>query len=343
MTATILGKKEETYPHSKKISIHHLIEPVLYRFDRILQAYMAFNLIFLTIGCAEFTLLLFFFTFLVNSSILAFSLAIAFLTAFSYFILRLYFQTKKPEQFQDLVEEYISSCRQLINEKEGSSEYSGGVALVCTKLADSFYGKEFNFYHPPEFLRAFTSQLKLFSFWCHWNDVFKIKELLLKKVVEESIKRVKGSPTSLEAHASLANAYVLLSQLYLSFLKEHEDEEMKFHALTPAKALEFKLKFEKVSQQAIEELKILNEFSPNDPWIHLQLAYSYRDLKMKDEEILEYETILKLNPEDHEVRFKLGVLYFQYGKNAKALKLYEQLKRVSPTKSEELIQYYGVE
>lgn len=341
MTATTAEKKGQAEPISKKTSIYHLIEPALYRFDRILQTYMAFNLVFLTIGCVEFSLLLFFFTFLIKSSILAFSLGIAFLTTFSYFILRLYFQTKKPEQFEELVEEYVRSCKLFINEKEGSPEYYAGVSHICIKLADSFYGKEFSFYHPPEMLKSFTSFFKNLSFWCHWSDVFKIKEMLLLKAVDQNIKRVKYSPTSLEAHATLANAYVMLSQLYLSPLKENEDEESKPAQLQEAKIQELKQKFSACALKAIEEFKILNEYSPNDPWIHLQLGLSYHDLGLKDEEINAYEMVLKLNPEDHEIRFKLGVLYFQYGQNAKGLRLYEQLKHSSPVKAEELIHHYG--
>jgi tetratricopeptide (TPR) repeat protein len=95
------------------------------------------------------------------------------------------------------------------------------------------------------------------------------------------------------------------------------------------------------SLRAIEELMILDHYAPNQPWIHLQLAYSYSDLQMIDAEIKEYETILALLPNDSQTLFKLGMLYLQQGHNAKALYIYEQLLTIKPDAAEELIWSYG--
>jgi tetratricopeptide (TPR) repeat protein len=100
-------------------------------------------------------------------------------------------------------------------------------------------------------------------------------------------------------------------------------------------------KFRQASERAIEEFKIISDYAPNDPWVHLQLAYSYRDLNMPLEEIQAYETILRINPTDKEALFKLGTLYFQQGMNAKGLQVYEELKRANFSKVENLIKYYG--
>jgi tetratricopeptide (TPR) repeat protein len=75
--------------------------------------------------------------------------------------------------------------------------------------------------------------------------------------------------------------------------------------------------------------------------VHAQLAYSYHDLKMPQEEIKEYETLLTLIPGDHEIIFKLGMLYFQQGLNAQGLRMYDQLKRTHFKKAEDLIKFYG--
>ena len=95
------------------------------------------------------------------------------------------------------------------------------------------------------------------------------------------------------------------------------------------------------AERAIEEFKILNDYAPEDPWIHAQLAYSYHDLQMPQEEIREYETVLRLKPDDMDTLFRLGVLYFQQGMNAKGLQAYEELKRFHYKKAEALIGYYG--
>ena len=59
------------------------------------------------------------------------------------------------------------------------------------------------------------------------------------------------------------------------------------------------------------------------------------------EEIKEYETILKLCPNDKETLYKLGKLYFEQGLNAKGLQVYEILKNSNYIKAESLIHFYG--
>ena len=68
------------------------------------------------------------------------------------------------------------------------------------------------------------------------------------------------------------------------------------------------------------------------------LAYQH---DFSEEEIKEYETILSLCPDDKDTLFKLGMLYFQQGFNAKGLRAYERLKRSNYRKAEDLIKFYG--
>jgi hypothetical protein len=104
-----------------------------------------------------------------------------------------------------------------------------------------------------------------------------------------------------------------------------------------------KKKFRETAGKAIEELKILSEFAPDDPWVHSQLAYSYHDLQMPVQEIREYETICRLAPQDKDALLKLGTLYFQLGENALGLKVFEELRRSHYKKAEQLIESYGHE
>ena len=53
------------------------------------------------------------FTFLAKSAVLAFSLALIFLTGFSYAVLRLYFHAKKPEQLVELRNAFLEECKEL--------------------------------------------------------------------------------------------------------------------------------------------------------------------------------------------------------------------------------------
>lgn len=322
--------------------IAKITQPILPQFDRLIKSYVYFNLLFIGAGTIEIILLLLFFTFLSQSSLLAFGLALIFLTFFSYFIFRIYFLATKPENFEGLKNQFIDNFKTLLHYQEGVPEHHLAVAVSCSRLSDQLTGKEFSFYRPPQWLDILSSSMEKFSYWWHWQDLMRMRELLLKAAVEEHIKLVRSEPINLEFHAALANAYVMLASLYSAHQKRLEkDEDILINFKKYSKELE--RKFRLTSEKAIEELKILNEYSPNDPWVHLQLAYSYHDLSMPLEEIREYEILLKLNPEDKESVYKLGSLYFQQGMNAKGLRIYEDLKRCHYKKAENLLKLYSTE
>lgn len=320
--------------------LNKAFDPIFFEFDGIMQRYVAFNLFFLGICAIEIVLLVSFFAFLVHSLILAISLAGLFFTFFAYFTLRIYFQTKKPEQLNVIKGRYLGMCRALISYPEGTEEHYIAMANACGKLANRLHAREYNYYRLPKWLSYFSPLMERFSCWWHWEDIHSMKEMLLEEAVNEHIKFVKSQPTSLEAHAALANAYVMLSGLYINPKKlDGYDEELWIPAEKYSE--EFEKKFRFTAERAIEEFKILSEYAPDDPWVHSQLAYSYHDLQMPLEEIREYETIQKLVSDDKDNLYKLGALYFQQGMNAKGLRVYEELKKSNYNKADGLIKQYG--
>jgi len=335
-TDTLSHLDKNRYTQQINVNIDHILK----RLDRTLVSYVAFNMAFVGIGCVEFLLLMSFFTFLAQSSVLALSLAVLFLTLFSYFILRLYFNTRKPEQLLDLRDDYLNSCKQVFHYQEGIPKHHMTLASAACKLAAALHDREYHYYSPPAWLDILGSTMETFSCWWHWYDLHTFKELLLLCSVDEHIKLVKCEPTNLQAHAALANAYVMLSSIYSNPQKAATyDSE---HFIAPQRFSEaMQQQFRAAAERAIEEFKILNDYAPNDPWVHAQLAYSYHDLQMPQEEIKEYETILRINPADKETFFKLGMLYFQQGHNAKGLRIYEELKHSHYNKAENLIKFYG--
>lgn len=318
-----------------------VIPSILPQFEAILKSYLTFNILFLSIGFLELTLLLTFFLFLAKSFLLAFSLAVVFLTFFSYFILKVYFQTKKVAQFKELLERYMSACKSLINYHEGKAESHISLAAVCGKLAYALKGREYGFFHLPARLNHFRTYFEKLSYWCHWQDIHKMREFLLLSSIEENIKLVKCEPTNLEVHAGLAQSYVALSELYAEPSQKERLEPQRSSQLEQSTKELLEEKFRETAERAIEEFKILSDFAPHDPWVHAQLAYSYHDLNMPVHEIGEYETLLTLCPDDTDAQYKLGVLYFQQGLNSKGLRMYEQLKISHHQKAEELINSYG--
>lgn len=320
--------------------IQTVIKPTTARFQKILRSYVLFNLFFCLLITTEVSYFFIHLTALAQNFILAIQLSLIFVTIFSYFTLRLYFQTKTTERYLALQHDFIEKCKNQINYQEDIPEHHVILANACCRLAADLHGKEYGVYPIPSWFDFLSSSVEKMSCWCHWKDIHFIKEMLLLSSIEEYIKLVRIEPTNLEAHAGLANAYVMLSGLYVDprTIEGLDDERW----LPPNKYNEgFKQKFRLIAERAIEEFKILSDYAPHDPWVHAQLAYSYRDLQMPKEEIQEYETILKLCPDDKETLFKLGKLYFEQGLNAKGLQVYESLKKSNYKKAETLIHFYG--
>ncbi len=312
--------------------VNHYCRAAAQQFKQITRYYALFHLLFLTLACVEIFAFLLFFSFFTKSALLAFSLAGLFLTGFSYFVLRFYFQAKKPEQFLQLQNAYLSTCQEAIPFQRGQPEYHLSIAHALYRLVFHLQNEEPNYYRLPKQFDSLAPVIEKFSTWNHWRDLHNMKELLLLGVVREHIQLIKSEPTDLEAHASLANAYLFLSKLYLP---------PKMQWVPPAYfSPEMREQFETTARRAIEEFKILDNYAPNDPWVHAQLASIYHDLEMPELETQEYETMLRITPQDKEVLFRLGVLYFQQGLNAKGLRIYEQLKKKSDPKAEELISHY---
>ena len=267
----------------------------------------------------------------------SFSLAGLFLSIFSYYSLKIYFNAQKSEQFNELIVKYSRGAKTIIKYREGIPEHHIALANGYTKLSSELHGFEVHLFTLPKWMFSIVATVENFSLWYFSKDIFQIRESLLIEAIEEHIKLVKCEPTSLDIHAALANAYVILSGLYLK--AKHEELAKQNSSFEYEQELD--TKFRLTAEKAIEEFKILNDFAPNDPWVHTQLAYSYRDLKMPEEEIAEYEIILKLRPDDVETLFKLGCLYFQQGRNSNGLRVYEKIKNVNFKKAEQLISFYG--
>lgn len=312
---------------------------ILKNFRKITQSFVAFKYGFFALFAAELTLFLTFLPKFSQSALLAVALGAVFLTLFSYFVLLFYFQARKPEQILELKDRFLQSCRQLLPTPPGEAQHHLSLATALFKLSAYLEGFEWNLYSPPKRSKSLARFITRFSAHQHWEDVFNIKQLLLQTAIEEHLKQVRVTPTDLEVHASLANTYVALSQIYLGPLQAQPDHPCA--AKYQKNQTYFEEKFRQAAHLAIEEFRILSHYAPNDPWVHEQLASGYRDLRMPEEEIREVELLLKLRPQDKEILFRLGTLYFEQGQNAKGLQVYEELKQAHYKKAEDLIGAYG--
>lgn len=320
-------------------SLPQYYRSIIREFRHVTKNFAAFNLGFAALLISEIVLFFVFLPFLSQSYILAFALGGIFLTCFSFFVLLFYFQAKKPEQLSLLRDRFVISCKQVVGLPNGMAQHHLSIAAALGKLASYLQDFEWHFYRIPKFLQPLSRPLSRFFAYCHWEDVFKMKQLLLHAAIEEHLEQIRTTPTDLEVHASLANTYVALSQIYLE-PKLAGSVHPRANRYRKEQSL-FQEKFRTAARLAMEEFEILNQYAPNDPWVHEQLAVGYRDLQLPDEEIREVELLLKLKPQDREILFRLGTLYFEQGQNAKGLQVYEELKQAHYKKAENLISSYG--
>ncbi|MBI3508553.1 MAG: hypothetical protein HY069_02800 [Chlamydiia bacterium] len=289
---------------------------ILQKFKKVVANSVRFHLIFATLMLAEICFSL---PILRKPALFAFALGLFFLTVFCYCILFFYMSAKKPEQLTAIREEFLTACRQLLPTPPGEAQHHLSLAAALLKLSAYLDSLETQ---PPAYLQALEPLIQSMSKYCYRKDVFRMQQLLLHAAIEEHLKQIRITPTDLELHASLANAYVDLSQLYEPHI-EHQKKCEAAHRL------------------AIDEFKILSHYAPNDPWAHEQLADGYHAMKMVQEETEEVELLSRLKPQNPDVLFRLGALYFEQGRNANGLKVYEELIQLHYKKAEELIALYG--
>src|SRR5579862_2533272 len=309
-------------------------------FKQIARQYALFHITFFSLGLLELFAFVLFFSFLTQSAVFAFTLAGLFFTGFAYFVLLFYFQAKKPQQLLDLRNTFIEQCKTALPFEQQEHEYHSAQIHALYQLFSALHRQEYAFYTLSSSFKTLSLLAKKFSVWTHWKDVHQFKETILLSIVRHYVHLVQFKPTDLEIHAGLASAFLSLSKLYMDPRKSApHDEHLWISPDYHAQAMQDKFKLS--AFRAIEELRILDTYAPNDPWVHSQLAAVYQDLGMIDKEIQEYEAILKLSPKDHDILFRLGILYFSQGRNAQALNLYEKLKSLKESKAEELLSYYG--
>lgn len=298
-----------------------LIDSTLKEFQQITRRYALFHAAFLVAFVVELLVVLVFTPFMAKTWTIAATVSLIFLTAFTYFVLRLYFQTKKPEQFVALRDKFLASC-------------PTGTVRPIYDWIQQLQGQESQCYSLPTLLQTLSPLVEKFSVWCHWEDVHWMKETLHLHALQKMFEWVRENPTDLELHRAIATSYMALYQIYqmpktsFSFIqKQYDSPEMRD-------------KFERSARLAMEELKIVLTYAPNDPWALNYMARVYSDLGLRQEEKKIYEMLLSAQPQDGEIHYRLGKLCFELGHMAQGLHLYRELQGRKDPKAQELISHY---
>ncbi len=318
---------------------------VLSQFDREVQRIWRMQLFFFILLILECLFLALFLSFWGATLSFALTLSAIFLTTFASFVTMIYLKTARTHRLIELRDRFLLSCRQYIGYQEGNKSHHLTLAEMASRLAVEMGEREYNYFLKLCPFDTFKIYVESISAWKHWKDVHDFRKLLLESAIDESLSLVRCDPLNIEVHASLANAYVLMASLFCDPSHAETwsfDDEKTDRWIPPSrKQSGMEKAFRDFSSRAVEEFQIISDFAPDDPWVHAQLAYSYHDLQMYQEEIAAYEALLELCPEDHDARFRLGLLYFQQGSNAKGLQMYSLLKEAAFPKAEMLISFYG--
>lgn len=311
-------------------TFHQLSTVAVQHFRRITRAYALFNITYFVAFAFQLFALLLFFPFFTRSSIVAYTLATLFLTGFSYFVLRFYLQGKKPQQLEQLKQQFEISCEQPLPKDLPITEKRRSKIQAFHLFITQLQGQEYQFYPLPIWLSSLQPLMQKFSLWCHWQDVLDTKELLFRSSLQLQMENLKNDPVSTDIHTTLAKTYMDLYRLYQAPQLFASKEQSK----------QLAEKFQTAAKRALEELKILNTFAPEELWVQAQFVTVYGDLGKKEKEIEHCEALARLAPQERDVMFRLGLLYFTQGRMAQGLKIYEQLKKARDPKADELLQQY---
>ncbi|MDN3505503.1 MAG: hypothetical protein P0S95_08005 [Rhabdochlamydiaceae bacterium] len=294
----------------EKESTHYSSEEeIASKYSQTIRSFLNFHSLMLITLVAEVLILSILLNFSFKSYAIAIDLAFILITLFSYLICNYYLQTKMSEQLIKLRNNYLFSLREEMGDENDHLSTSKAIRRLIAQL------KKENLYY-----KVLLPQ-KICHFLVHNECHFMLETLYLTSVNEIHLQ-IKKSPLDLKAHTALSN-------LFIEFSKIFSEPEMK-------------QKYEKALKMAIEELQILDNYAPNDPWIHARLASCYHLLNDKEKETQEYELLRNLCPEDPDVLFKLGKLYFEQGNNAKGMRVYDKLKAKNDYLANKLIATYDI-
>jgi len=314
------------------------VAPFVKRFAAINRGHVIFHSFFIFALSSALIVFGLLFSRFLQSIAIALWLGGIFLTVFTYLVLLFYLQGRRPERLMQLHDEFIQTAQTAIVYPRETLEYHCCITEAIVHLMGQLRISNTE----SRLIRAsqtLTYLVDKFLIWTRWKDLLKLKEMLLLTSIKEHILLIKREPADLEAHCLLANNYISLATLYQDPKKLAQNAQLSWSP-PEYESEQMRRKFEVALERALEEYYIIDAYAPDDPWVHAQRAALYKELGRPDAEQNEYEQILKIDPQNGEILFRLGKLYFHKGENARALKIYDELRNIDTERAQELISHY---
>lgn len=311
--------------------------------EYVLKRAVVFSLILLTccIGIVGFLLSLFY----GPLYLMALSFGLVLLSLLFFYSLLIYCKEEINDLHHTAEISLIASChdethrnndeRLLIGEDAGEKMIKASLSL------QKRWYLLFSPTYPKWYFNVLCHTIKPIASMYAWIPYTYFVEKLLNSAKKWYIAQIRQKPKDMKLHAALANNYVTLSNHLREAFDMREELPLK-GKLLPKKLYSYLLhQHEAASKRAIQELLILRSFAPDELWVLDQLAISFRELGLIDQEKEIYEAILSIHPDDTNAIFRLGTISFQRGDNAKGLEMYDLLLFLQPLLAQELITSFG--
>ncbi|NBO24413.1 MAG: hypothetical protein EBU93_04160 [Chlamydiae bacterium] len=257
------------------------------------------------------------------------SIAASIVSLFSYLTIRQFIEAKKYSQIAQLIE---STYRQNFSDEKSYSSleidqfYKHLHTMLIYQAKEKFFSK---------LSSNFFDKLKMGAYYKFY--LFTLN-LLNQERLLQLLKLIERSPNDLRFHTEYTNA--LLDRIEQNTLPEKYRGLFLSSHLKKLETDELKKRIKKLYLVTLEELKILNQLAPFDPWTHAKMAECYHGLGEHNQELQTVEILKKLRPQDKEIIFKLGELYFINKRYFEGIQIFEELLPLDRSLCEQLMAHY---
>jgi tetratricopeptide (TPR) repeat protein len=258
-------------------------------------------------------------------------IAATIVSIFSYLTIKQFLETKKYSQIHQLIEltyREANPAERTLSALDQYEYYKNLAHLFSYQAKEKFFAKLFP---------SLTHKLQMGSYWKFY--VFTLEELGKRRLLC-LLSLIEEHPSDLRIHTEYTNN--LLEQINLLQIPKSYQELFFPSALKKFNHEDRKRKIKKLYHLAIEELKILNDLAPNDPWTHAKFADCYKGIHDQQNELLFVEKLKSLRPHDKEILYNLAELYFENHQYAKGIHIYDQLKLIDKNLAIKLMHNYRI-
>lgn len=266
------------------------------------------------------------------------SFSLLFLTISSYALIAFYQKNRKLDAMESISKEFYRYCSLHLSKNISDTEKLNlAISESLRDLAEALHSQELFHLtiHPFKFSK---NHIITHFLYFHYNDILFLQEKLLDISLTQHAKILQDCACSLQFHSSLSKTYATFAKCYKKPEGKHLEKAYIFSNLTKKEQLaNLQSKYYTL---AIEELHIVCDLSENETWAHLDLASLYSHFKDTEKQMQQYEILVQQLPDDKEIIYKLGILYFTHHKTSKGLRLYNKLRKIDALYAKNLLSHY---